>query len=206
MSLAPGVLSVTVEFAKDIKNRAWIGRQDPYCILRVGNQTFRTRTAVDGGRNPVWDETFEFNVENENDLEIDIMDDEVGRDEPLGSTSCTLAQVRLAGTDRMELPVISRHHEHQHGIVGVSLRWTPTGPSRGMAGYGYIEPGTVVGGAAYSGMVQAPPLPPYGVDPLQVVEVVQEGEYPHHHHHHHHHHQQGSVEEVVVIERTEEGW
>ncbi|GIL68419.1 hypothetical protein Vafri_21698 [Volvox africanus] len=188
MSLAPGVLSVTVEFAKDIKNRAWIGRQDPYCIVRVGNHTFCTRTAVDGGRNPVWDETFEFNVGNENDLEIEIKDDEVGDDEPLGSASCTLTQVRLAGSDRLELPVLSP--DHQQGIVGISLRWTPTGAFSNAAVYGYGEPEVLAGGGQYSRVAPsgAPPPPYYGVDSLQVEEVVMErerrGEYPHRRHHH----------------------
>ena len=47
-------------------------RQDPYCIVRVGAQMFRTRTARDGGRNPVWNETFDFNLINENDVELEI--------------------------------------------------------------------------------------------------------------------------------------
>lgn len=29
-------------------------RQDPYCIVKVGGQQLRTKTAKAGGRNPVW--------------------------------------------------------------------------------------------------------------------------------------------------------
>lgn len=48
-----------------------------------------------GGKNPVWNETFNFNVINENNAEIAIMDDDVG--EPtcsryLGMHACMHAQ------------------------------------------------------------------------------------------------------------------
>lgn len=36
--------------------------QDPYCIVKCGGQTFKTRTAKDGGKNPVWNETFTVGV------------------------------------------------------------------------------------------------------------------------------------------------
>ncbi len=29
-------------------------RQDPYCIVKVGGQQLRTKTAKAGGKNPVW--------------------------------------------------------------------------------------------------------------------------------------------------------
>ncbi|GIL68420.1 hypothetical protein Vafri_21698 [Volvox africanus] len=115
-------------------------------------------------------------------------DDEVGDDEPLGSASCTLTQVRLAGSDRLELPVLSP--DHQQGIVGISLRWTPTGAFSNAAVYGYGEPEVLAGGGQYSRVAPsgAPPPPYYGVDSLQVEEVVMErerrGEYPHRRHHH----------------------
>ncbi len=59
-------------------------RQDPYCILRVGGQQFRTRTAVDGGKNPVWNETFTFNCINENTVDFEIKVSGHGED-----TTCT---------------------------------------------------------------------------------------------------------------------
>ena len=46
------------------------GKMDPYAILKVGGQVSRTGTASSGGTSPVWNETFSFNVINENSLEI----------------------------------------------------------------------------------------------------------------------------------------
>ncbi|KAG2439050.1 hypothetical protein HYH02_006578 [Chlamydomonas schloesseri] len=128
MALEAGFLSVTVEFAQHIKDADWFGRQDPYCIIRVGGQTFRTRTAVDGGRNPVWNETFSFELVNENDMELNLMEEKLmGRDASLGSATVSLARARQAGSDRIQAPVISPHHHKQHGIVSLLLQWQRNG-------------------------------------------------------------------------------
>ena len=95
MALDAGVLKVTIEFAKGLKVRGkfismqrlnlssylllatvlfqdaeWFGKMDPYAMLKVGGQVSRTGTASSGGTSPVWNETFSFNVINENSLEI----------------------------------------------------------------------------------------------------------------------------------------
>ncbi len=36
----------------------WFGRQDPFCNVSIGSQKFKTRTATDGGKTPVWNERF----------------------------------------------------------------------------------------------------------------------------------------------------
>jgi Ca2+-dependent lipid-binding protein len=59
-----------VEFAKDLKDRDWFGKQDPYCILALGSQKVRSRTHIDGGKAPVWNETFNFQVINDNTVYI----------------------------------------------------------------------------------------------------------------------------------------
>ncbi|GIL82514.1 hypothetical protein Vretifemale_11335 [Volvox reticuliferus] len=72
MMIESGVMNITLEYAKDLKSGDWFAKQDPYCILRVGGQTFRTHTAKGGGRNPVWNETFRVNIMDENDVSLDI--------------------------------------------------------------------------------------------------------------------------------------
>ncbi|GIL42516.1 hypothetical protein Vafri_466 [Volvox africanus] len=72
MALCPGIVSVTIEFAEGLKEHDFIFRQSPYCTLSVGAQTYRTQVASKGGRNPVWNETFQFNICNENDLVIEV--------------------------------------------------------------------------------------------------------------------------------------
>ena len=58
MALEAGTLELTVEFASELKDVQWFGRQDPYCKIKIGNQELRTKTAKDGGKTPVWNEMF----------------------------------------------------------------------------------------------------------------------------------------------------
>ncbi|KAG2439068.1 hypothetical protein HYH02_006595 [Chlamydomonas schloesseri] len=125
MALDAGVMSVTLEFAKDLKDADWFGKQDPYCIIRVGGQTFRTRTAVDGGRNPVWNETFRFNIINENSVDVEIKDEDVGKDDVIGTATFSLAKARESGTDRIQAAVVSKKSRKQRGFLSIALSWEP---------------------------------------------------------------------------------
>ncbi|PNW76446.1 hypothetical protein CHLRE_11g467593v5 [Chlamydomonas reinhardtii] len=125
MALDAGVMSVTLEFAKDLKDADWFGKQDPYCIIRIGGQTFRTRTAVDGGRNPVWNETFRFNVINENNVDVEIKDEDVGKDDLIGTCTFSLAKARESGSDRIQAPVVSKKSRKQRGFLSIALSWEP---------------------------------------------------------------------------------
>eukprot|EP00798_Chlamydomonas_sp_ICE-L_P014117 gene14117-20071_t len=70
MALEAGILKVTVEFGKGLKDKDIFGKMDPYCVLKCGGMTLRTKTAKGGGKDPVWNETMSFNVINENSVEV----------------------------------------------------------------------------------------------------------------------------------------
>ena len=57
-----GLLEVHVLSANGLVDKQWVGKQDPYCKLQLGNQSYRTTTASDGGTKPVWNERFQFQV------------------------------------------------------------------------------------------------------------------------------------------------
>ncbi|KXZ48798.1 hypothetical protein GPECTOR_25g382 [Gonium pectorale] len=157
MALEAGTLRVTLQYAKGIKDCDWFGRQDPYAKLRVGSQEVRSRMVRDGGRNPVWDETFDFNVINENTLEITIMDeDTVVRDDLIGTCSVSLARVREQGVDRVQAPLTAgKKAQRQEGFVALALSFTPNSRLRpGAAGYG-----------AYGAPPYGAPAPAYGYPP-----------------------------------------
>lgn len=65
MALTAGELYLTLEFAQGLKDKDFFGKQDPYAIVSIGNQQYRSKTHTDGGRNPVWSQTFNFNIINE---------------------------------------------------------------------------------------------------------------------------------------------
>ncbi|GIL42511.1 hypothetical protein Vafri_466 [Volvox africanus] len=228
MALCPGIVSVTIEFAEGLKEHDFIFRQSPYCTLSVGAQTYRTQVASKGGRNPVWNETFQFNICNENDLVIEVKDCEVGRDPNLGTAVVNLSRVRQIGQDRQQVPVISPHHQVQHGLLSVALSFQPEmyggmmmagqqQPMYGGAGMMGGQQQPMYGGAGMmggqqqpmyggSGMMGGQQQPMYGGSGMMGPQpdvasglVIVEEEYRPNHHHHHHHHHQGSGENVEVV-------
>ncbi|XP_071978249.1 extended synaptotagmin-3 [Engystomops pustulosus] len=62
------------------------GKSDPYAIMRVGNQTFKSRT-IKENLNPHWNEMYEFVIHEVpgQDLEVDLYDEDPDKDDFLGS-------------------------------------------------------------------------------------------------------------------------
>ncbi|XP_075037510.1 extended synaptotagmin-3, partial [Mixophyes fleayi] len=70
------------------------GKSDPYGVLRVGTQSFKSRT-IKENLNPVWNEMYEFVVHEipGQDLEIDVYDEDPDKDDFLGSLVINLESV-----------------------------------------------------------------------------------------------------------------
>eukprot|EP00798_Chlamydomonas_sp_ICE-L_P031352 gene31352-6508_t len=126
MALSVGVITATVEYAKGLKDAELFGKIDPYAVLKVGDQKFRTKTLKGAGTSPVWDETFTFNVINENMLEITLFDAEAfSADDELGSASISLAKARIHLEDKLQAPVIRPKSRKQKGYVSITLQFEP---------------------------------------------------------------------------------
>jgi Ca2+-dependent lipid-binding protein len=79
-------------------------QQDPACVVTCGSQKVRSKTHTDGGKNPVWNQTFRFNVINENDITLTVVEDDViGRDDLIGTGHVQLAKARQYGQDRQQV-------------------------------------------------------------------------------------------------------
>jgi len=81
------------------------GKSDPFCVIRLGSKAFKTKV-IFKNLNPVWDETFNFDVfDYENDkFVIEVYDhDEIGKNDLIG---------------KFELPVrkIGDFREHWHHL------------------------------------------------------------------------------------------
>lgn len=158
MALDAGELTVTLEFATNLKDKDWFGKQDPYCLLTVGGQTLRSKTATDGGKNPVWNQTFKFNLINENDLVITCKDEDVSADDLIGTGRAQLARARTAGTDRQSVPMMSKNGK-QHGHVQITLNFVRNSALSGGAPHGVNAP------PAYGGYAAPPQYQAYGMPP-----------------------------------------
>jgi len=47
---------------KNLPNKRNIGKQDPYCVLKLANGTRRTKAIKRGGQHPEWDEEIRFEL------------------------------------------------------------------------------------------------------------------------------------------------
>lgn len=77
------------------------GKADPYAKLRIGTQEFSTKPNPGGGKNPVWNEEFTFDISNEKDMEIELLDKEtVGNDKFMGR--CKVSIIEWIANGRFE--------------------------------------------------------------------------------------------------------
>ena len=86
-----GTLTVKVMRGQNLKTTGFMGKADPYARLVVGAQEETTRVASNGGKKPVWGDSFSFKILNEKELEISVADKEQrGVDKPIGSTKVSI--------------------------------------------------------------------------------------------------------------------
>jgi hypothetical protein len=75
--------------------------QSPYALLQCGAEIFRSATVVNGGAQPVFNQTFQFNVENNNNqgdpvLQLTVKNAGVMSDEAIGSVALSLSALAAA--------------------------------------------------------------------------------------------------------------
>ncbi|KIW68835.1 hypothetical protein PV04_04755 [Phialophora macrospora] len=62
-----GTLVAVVDRAKNLPNRKTMGKQDPYCAMRLGKDAKKTDTDKRGGQTPRWDQELRFTVHDSPD-------------------------------------------------------------------------------------------------------------------------------------------
>jgi len=81
-----GRLDISVVRGINLKaGQGVFGKADPYVKVKIGDQEFITETHSQGGKNPLWNNKFEFEITSEKELEVEVMDKEiVGSDKFMG--------------------------------------------------------------------------------------------------------------------------
>ncbi|KAG5192410.1 putative calcineurin subunit B [Tribonema minus] len=90
------------------------GKASPYCRLTVGSQRFETQPHGSGGKAPVWNEEHAFEISNEKEMEMEILDKQsVGQDKFMGAALLNIVEWVASGgfkgdvtlTDKAGAPV-----------------------------------------------------------------------------------------------------
>lgn len=122
-----GTLEVHLICGKDMKNVEFFGKNDPYALVSYKNQDQKSKTLEGGGSDPVWDQSFFFEVDDgAADVIIKIFDeDEHSADDAIGESKIPLSKVLT----ELEVPAstydLVRPSGHTQGQVEVSLKFVP---------------------------------------------------------------------------------
>merc|ERR1711962_1647391 len=92
-------LVFTLHSAKNLVNKDKLGKSDPYVVINFGSQTQKTKT-INNDLNPTWQHQVIFEVDDKSpsSININLFDDDYGKDEPIGNTSLSLEDIRKKGT------------------------------------------------------------------------------------------------------------
>ncbi|XP_046399641.1 extended synaptotagmin-2 isoform X6 [Ischnura elegans] len=119
-----GVLRVHVVEAKDLMKKdigmLGKGKSDPYAVITVGAQEFRTQT-INNTVAPKWDYWCEFVVEEEKgqDLRAQLYDKDTGEDDFLGRATLDISSISRKGNVDMWVTL----EDAKHGMVHLRMTW-----------------------------------------------------------------------------------
>jgi Ca2+-binding EF-hand superfamily protein len=148
----------------DLKaGQGMFGKADPYCKLRIGTQEFNTKHNAGGGKNPVWNEEFGFDISNEKDMEVEVLDKEtVGNDKFMGRCKVSIMEWIATGRFEGDLDLVDKANKPV-GRVTIAVKFErpkPGGesdPSGGATGKQLVMGGGSQGGTDVGiGMQEAP--------------------------------------------------
>ncbi|XP_047951616.1 synaptotagmin-5-like isoform X2 [Salvia hispanica] len=119
-----GVLSVTVISAEDLEPADLLGKADPYVVLTMKKTGSKNKTrVVDECLNPVWNQTFDFVVEDglHDMLTLELWDHDTFGKNYMGRCILTLTRVLMEGEYKDCIPLDGA----KSGKLNVHLKWTP---------------------------------------------------------------------------------
>ncbi|GAV60535.1 C2 domain-containing protein, partial [Cephalotus follicularis] len=119
-----GVLSVSVISAEDLPAGDIMGKADPYVVLTMKKSQARCKTrVVPNSLNPVWNQTFDFVVEDglHDMLVLEVYDHDTFGKDKIGKCLMTLTRVILEGEFQDKYPLDGA----KSGRLYLHLTWTP---------------------------------------------------------------------------------
>ncbi|KAI8064675.1 C2 domain-containing protein [Gongronella butleri] len=89
-----GELAVVALKARELPNREIVGKQDPFCVFRLGEEAKRTKTDYRGGQHPIWDDQVNLTVyEGKTKMYVQLYDEDAKREDLISEGTVDLATV-----------------------------------------------------------------------------------------------------------------
>jgi len=127
-----GHLRVEVVEARLTRDTEMFGKMDPYCVISLGEQKFRTRVLDGAGKTPKWHQAFEFDVVSGSDhVSVQVFDEDVGKDDIVGNALLQVSTLCVkSGVDDW---FTICYKGKQAGQIHLKSEWTPNAGSEGQA-------------------------------------------------------------------------
>jgi Ca2+-dependent lipid-binding protein len=162
-----GTLEILAVEGKALKSMEMFTKQDPYLKLILDNQSIKTKTHKNGGKNPTWNQTVILNLlPGASVLRVEAWDEDAMKDDFIGSGSINLEPIFKAGSQDLwvDLRTKSGSNAGQIRLViyfkskNVATPQQYQGISTAVPN-AYVPPPTAHPQQSY---VQ-PPVPPHGI-------------------------------------------
>ncbi len=91
-----GTLYVKLAKASFLRNTEVLGKMDPYVVMTYKGKKYKTNTAKDAGKEPVWNQVFKIAIhpsDKDEILTFDCLDSDMITDDKIGSASLHLSEV-----------------------------------------------------------------------------------------------------------------
>jgi Ca2+-dependent lipid-binding protein len=96
---------VTPKHAKMTRSTDKFTKMDPYLIMKVGSQTLKTKVHNSGGKNPEWKDVLDFEINDDDFIDITMMDKDVGKDDFVAQENYQLDKVFKMGHAKDYIPM-----------------------------------------------------------------------------------------------------
>ncbi|BBN08090.1 hypothetical protein MPTK1_4g08810 [Marchantia polymorpha subsp. ruderalis] len=156
------LLEVNVVGCRNLSDKEWFSRQDPYVVVEYANNRFRTRTDTDGGKNPTFNEKFQIPlIEGLREINVQVWNSNtVSLDDHIGSCKVLLDRVLSSGYDNTAWALKSKHGKTS-GEVNLILHYAGSKKDNHGAAHGQTS------SSGYPPQMSGypPPPPAYGAPP-----------------------------------------
>lgn len=87
-----GKLTLTIVRGKSLKaGQGTFGRANPFVKITIGNTELKTEVHPEGGKNPIWNKSFEIDITTEKEMQIEVLNKEpVGGNKIMGKATVSI--------------------------------------------------------------------------------------------------------------------
>ncbi|KAI9302868.1 C2 domain-containing protein [Cunninghamella echinulata] len=78
--------------------KAVVGKQDPFCVFRLGEEAKKTKTDYRGGQHPVWDDQVNLFVpEGKTKMRVQLFDEDAKKEDLISEADIDISEVIKVG-------------------------------------------------------------------------------------------------------------